>query len=74
MPERKVTSPDYGNWVSTKLIYGSIVMSIPFLVLYFVFPILVLGRFHFYYHPPTLLMHVTSFHDAGETFRPQSAT
>jgi ubiquinone/menaquinone biosynthesis C-methylase UbiE len=45
--ERKVTSPDYGNWVSTKLIYGSIVMSIPFFVLYFVFPILVLGAVPF---------------------------
>jgi len=41
MHERTAARPDYGNWVSTKLIYGSAAMSIPFLGLSVVFPILI---------------------------------
>ena len=43
MNERSAASPDYGNWVSTKLIYGSVVMTIPFFGLSLVFPIFVIG-------------------------------
>jgi SAM-dependent methyltransferase len=43
MSDRQTAEPEYGNWVSTKLIYGSIAMTIPFLALSFVFPIFVFG-------------------------------
>jgi SAM-dependent methyltransferase len=39
--------PEYGNWVSAKLIYGSGAMSIPFLVLSIVFPLLIVGAVPF---------------------------
>ena len=42
-----VEEPEYGNWVSAKLLYASIAMSIPFLCLSFVFPILVVGAIPF---------------------------
>jgi len=47
MRERTVARPDYGNWVSTKLTYGSAAMSIPFFVLSFLFPLLIVGAILF---------------------------
>jgi ubiquinone/menaquinone biosynthesis C-methylase UbiE len=47
MNDRTAVTPDYGNWVSTKLIYGPAAMTIPFLVLSLVFPILVIGAIAF---------------------------
>jgi SAM-dependent methyltransferase len=47
MNVRQTAEPEYGNWVSTKLIYGSIAMSIPFFVLSSVFPIFVVGTIPF---------------------------
>lgn len=40
---RDQTRPDYGNWVSTRLIYGSGAASLPFLGLSFLYPVLVAG-------------------------------
>jgi ubiquinone/menaquinone biosynthesis C-methylase UbiE len=39
--------PEYGNWVSTKLIYGSIALSIPFFALSLVSPLFVVGAIPF---------------------------
>ncbi len=47
MNEGRAVTPDYGNWVSTKLIYGSAAMTIPFLGLSLVFPIFVIGAIPF---------------------------
>jgi SAM-dependent methyltransferase len=47
MNEGTAVTPDYGNWVSTKLIYGSAAMTIPFLALSLVFPILIIGAILF---------------------------
>jgi SAM-dependent methyltransferase len=47
MSVRQTAEPEYGNWVSTKLIYGSIALSIPFFVLSFVFPVFVVGAIPF---------------------------
>ena len=47
MSVRQTADPEYGNWVSTKLIYGSITMSIPFFVLSSVSPIFVVGAIPF---------------------------
>jgi SAM-dependent methyltransferase len=47
MNVRQTAEPEYGNWVSTKLIYGSIAMSIPFFVLSSVSPIFVVGTIPF---------------------------
>ncbi|MCX6145620.1 MAG: class I SAM-dependent methyltransferase [Ignavibacteriales bacterium] len=47
MSVRQTAEPEYGNWVSTKLIYGSIAMSISFFVLSSVFPIFVVGTIPF---------------------------
>jgi SAM-dependent methyltransferase len=47
MSVRQRAEPEYGNWVSAKLIYGSIAMSIPFFVLSFVSPIFIVGAFPF---------------------------
>jgi len=47
MSVRKTAEPEYGNWVSTKLIYGSIAMSVPFLVLSSLSPIFVAGTIPF---------------------------
>jgi SAM-dependent methyltransferase len=47
MSAKQTTEPEYGNWVSTRLIYGSIAMSIPFFVLSSVFPIFVVGTIPF---------------------------
>jgi SAM-dependent methyltransferase len=47
MSVRQTAEPEYGNWVSTRLIYGSIAMSIPFFVLSSVFPIFVVGTILF---------------------------
>lgn len=47
MNERTVVAPDYGNWVSTKLIYGSAAMTIPFLGLSLIFPTLIIGAMPF---------------------------
>jgi hypothetical protein len=38
---------EYGNWVSAKLIYGSIALTIPFVALSFVFPAFVDGAIPF---------------------------
>ena len=43
----QTAEPEYGNWVSTKLIYGSIAMSIPFFALSIVFPMFVVGAIPF---------------------------
>ena len=47
MNERTAVTPDYGNWVSTKLIYGSAAMTIPFLALSLIFPVLIIGAIPF---------------------------
>ena len=47
MSVRQRAEPEYGNWVSAKLIYGSIAMSIPFFVLSFVFPTFIVGAVPF---------------------------
>ena len=47
MSVRRTAEPEYGNWVSTKLIYGSIAMSIPFFALSSVSPIFVVGTIPF---------------------------
>ena len=47
MSVRQTAEPEYGNWVSTKLIYGSITMSVPFFVLSSVSPIFVVGAIPF---------------------------
>jgi SAM-dependent methyltransferase len=47
MSVRQTAEPEYGNWVPTKLIYGSIAMSISFFVLSSVFPIFVVGTIPF---------------------------
>ena len=47
MSDKQTAEPEYGNWVSTKLIYGSIAMSIPFFALSLVFPISVVGAIPF---------------------------
>jgi len=44
---RQTMEPEYGNWVSTKLIYGSIAMTIPFFALSFVSLIFVVGAIPF---------------------------
>jgi ubiquinone/menaquinone biosynthesis C-methylase UbiE len=47
MNVRQTSKPEYGNWVSTRLIYGSIAVSIPFFALSLVFPTLVVGTIPF---------------------------
>jgi len=47
MSVRQTAEPEYGNWVSAKLIYGSIAMSIPFFVLSFLSPLFVVGAVPF---------------------------
>lgn len=56
-----VKEPEYGNWVSAKLLYASIAMSLPFLCLSFVFSILVVGAVPF-------LLSFTYFAYARRTF------
>ncbi len=43
MSEKVLDKPDYGNWVSAKLIYVPAAISLVFLVLSFIFPVLVIG-------------------------------
>ena len=43
MSVTQTAEPEYGNWVSTKLIYGSIAMTIPFFALSLVFSVFVFG-------------------------------
>jgi SAM-dependent methyltransferase len=47
MSAKQTTEPEYGNWVSTKLIYGSIALSIPFFALSLVSPLFVVGAIPF---------------------------
>jgi SAM-dependent methyltransferase len=47
MSVRQTAKPEYGNWVSAKLIYGSIAMSIPFFLLSFAFPVFIAGAVPF---------------------------
>jgi SAM-dependent methyltransferase len=47
MSVRRMMKPEYGNWVSTKLIYGSIAISIPFLALSLMSPLFVVGAIPF---------------------------
>jgi SAM-dependent methyltransferase len=47
MSVRRTTETEYGNWVSTKLIYGSIAMSIPFFALSCVSSLFVVGAIPF---------------------------
>ena len=47
MSDKQTADPEYGNWVSKKLIYGSIAMTIPFFALSLVFRILVVGAIPF---------------------------
>ena len=47
MSARQTAQPGYGNWVSAKLIYSSIAMSIPFFALSFLSPILIVGAVPF---------------------------
>jgi SAM-dependent methyltransferase len=47
MSAKQTAEPEYGNWVSTKLIYGSIALSIPFFALSLVFPLFVVGAIPF---------------------------
>jgi SAM-dependent methyltransferase len=47
MSVRQTAEPEYGSWVSAKLIYGSIAISIPFFVLSFVSPIFIFGAIPF---------------------------
>ena len=47
MSAKQTAEPEYGNWVSTKLIYGSIALSIPFLALSLVSPLFVVGAIPF---------------------------
>ena len=47
MSVRQTAEPEYGNWVSTRLIYGSIAMSIPFFALSFVSSLFVVGAIPF---------------------------
>ena len=47
MSAKQTTEPEYGNWVSTKLIYASIALSIPFFALSFVSPLFVVGAIPF---------------------------
>jgi ubiquinone/menaquinone biosynthesis C-methylase UbiE len=43
----QTAEPKYGSWVSSKLICGSIAVSIPFFVLSFVSPMFIVGAFPF---------------------------
>ena len=47
MSVRQTAEPEYGNWVSTKLIYSSIAVSIPFFALSLVSLIFVVGAIPF---------------------------
>jgi SAM-dependent methyltransferase len=47
MSVKQTAEPKYGNWVSAKLIYGSVAVSIPFFVLSFVSLIFVVGEVPF---------------------------
>jgi SAM-dependent methyltransferase len=47
MSSKQTAEPEYGNWVSTKLIYGSIALSIPFFALSLVSPLFVVGAIPF---------------------------
>ena len=47
MRELKATKPDYGNWVSLRLIYIPGAVGILFLVLSFLVPVLIVGAFLF---------------------------
>jgi hypothetical protein len=40
---KQTTTADYGNWVSTKLIYGSAVLSVLFFGLSLLHPALIIG-------------------------------
>ncbi|MBN1888988.1 MAG: hypothetical protein JW850_13420 [Thermoflexales bacterium] len=44
---RKLTDTDYGNWVSTKLIYGPVVLGAVFLGLSFLHPAFIVGAAFF---------------------------
>jgi SAM-dependent methyltransferase len=48
MTERTNTNPDYGNWVSNRLIYGSVILGIIFLGLSFLFKILIILAVFFF--------------------------
>jgi len=47
MSDEKRSEPKYGNWVSVKLIYGSIALSIPFFMLSFVALVFIFGAVPF---------------------------
>ena len=47
MSAKQTTEPEYGNWVSTKLIYGSIALSILFFAPSFMSPLFVVGAIPF---------------------------